>query len=286
MKNNRAKRATIAQETLALIEQGFYTNSQSELVHIKKFTEKSLEHTIHYKPEDFDAKFEEEINQLIKIQEEAGIHTTFEVVNMTTLASASQNIATGKKVVCLNFASAKNPGGGFLGGSQAQEESLARASDLSVSLTSKMEMYEFHRGRQDCLYSDNMIFSPQTTVFRDDNDTLLDVPYHVSFITSPAVNAGCVRQKYTKQKSKIESTMIRRTERVLSLALKHQADVLILGAWGCGVFQNAPEEVASYFAQFLQQGGRFVNVFPKIVFAVLDNSKDGRFMTPFQKYFG
>lgn len=286
MKNNREKRAKIAKETIEIATQGFYTNSQNEIVNIKEFTEKSLENTIHYKPEDFDEKFENEINQLVKAREEASIHTTFEVTNTTTLESAKENLEEGKEILCLNFASAKNPGGGFLGGSQAQEESLARASDLSLSLTSKMEMYEFHRGRKDCLYSDHMIFSPQITVFRDAHDNLLDTAYQVSFITSPAVNAGCVRQKYPKQKPKIEKTMLQRIERVLSVALRHKTDTLILGAWGCGVFQNDPETIASYFNTFLQQGGRFVNVFPKVVFAVLDNSKEGRFITGFQKYFG
>jgi len=43
------------------------------------------------------------------------------------------------KTLCLNFASAKNAGGGFLGGSQAQEESLARSSALYATLMVRPE---------------------------------------------------------------------------------------------------------------------------------------------------
>ena len=46
------------------------------------------------------------------------------------LAEAGHNVAA------LNFASAKNPGGGFRKGAQAQEECLARCSALYSSLTS------------------------------------------------------------------------------------------------------------------------------------------------------
>jgi uncharacterized protein (TIGR02452 family) len=46
-----------------------------------------------------------------------------EVTGETTLAAARR---LGGDVACLVFASARNPGGGFLTGAQAQEEGLAR----------------------------------------------------------------------------------------------------------------------------------------------------------------
>lgn len=281
---NREKRAKIAKETLEIIDKGFYINSKGEEIKLKEATQQSIEHTVHYKPQDFDADFEKEVESIIE-ERKNKTETIFEINNETTLSAASRAKLDNDKVLCLNFASAKNPGGGFLVGSQAQEESLARASNLYLSLINKMAMYEFHRGRKDCLYSDNMIFSPEITVFRNDNDELLDEPYQVSLITSPAVNAGCIRQKYNKQLSQIEPKMISRIEKVLALALSQKVETLVLGAWGCGVFGNDPEKIASYFAQFLKTDGRFENVFTKIIFAVLDNSKSEQFIKPFKKYF-
>jgi hypothetical protein len=49
---------------------------------------------------------------------------------------------------------------GFLKGSQAEEESLARSSALHASLLRAGEFYERHRGLPSLLYSDAMILSP------------------------------------------------------------------------------------------------------------------------------
>lgn len=50
-------------------------------------------------------------------------------------------------------------------------------------------MDSFHREPYDPLYTDYVIYSPDVPVFRSDDGDLLDEPYNVSIITSPAVNA-------------------------------------------------------------------------------------------------
>jgi uncharacterized protein (TIGR02452 family) len=145
------------------------------------------------------------------------------VVNDTTLSVANRLVSENRyqHVACLNFASAKNPGGGFLGGSQAQEESLCRASALYGSLVHQTEYYEYNRKRRTALYSDYMIFSPNVPVFRDEQGKLLENPYLLSFITAPAVNAGAVRKNEPKKVNQINSIMLSRAENVLAIAAIH-----------------------------------------------------------------
>jgi uncharacterized protein (TIGR02452 family) len=85
--------------------------------------------------------------------------TVIEVKNETTLAAARRLLDLARKPVALNFASATHPGGGFLSGGLAQEESLARSSGLYACLRNN-PMYEYHRSNYDPLYSNYAIYSP------------------------------------------------------------------------------------------------------------------------------
>lgn len=82
-------------------------------------------------------------------------------------------MATDGAVAALNFASATHPGGGFLSGARAQEESIARSSGLFACLEGR-EMYSWHRSRLDAMYSDWIIYSPDVPVFRTDDGELLE----------------------------------------------------------------------------------------------------------------
>ena len=119
--------------------------------------------------------------------------TTLTVTNETTLAAIARWQEHADTLAAMNFASAKNPGGGFLNGSEAQEESLARSSALYASLNRAPDYYSEHRRLASALYSDRMILSPHCPVIRDDAGALLDEPQRVTFITSAAPNAGALR---------------------------------------------------------------------------------------------
>ena len=110
------------------------------------------------------------------------------VVNATTFAAARETSLRENTddVCCLNFASAKKPGGGFKGGSQAQEEALARASGLYSCLLQAPEYYNANRNIRDALYRDLIIYSPSVPVFRDDHDGLTAHPWKTALVTAPA----------------------------------------------------------------------------------------------------
>ena len=268
MNIKKEKLKQIGQETLAIIQKGFYLNSKGEKINIEDKVKTMIQNTILVKPKDGDIL----IN---KIKTENRYETVFEVKNKTTLEAAKDLLNEGfKKVIALNFASAKNPGGGFLNGSNAQEESLVRSSALYASISQQSEMYEANRKTKTCLYTDYMIYSPDVPVFRNDQGELLDEPFLVSFITAPAVNTGVVksREPYITQ-SRIDSVMKKRIEKILAVALHQEYDNIVLGAFGCGVFRNSPKTVAAYFKEVLTQNPRFENKFKKVVFAVLDHSE-------------
>lgn len=283
MSTNRKQRATIAQETLNVLEHGRYTNSQGESVSITTSLALAKEHTMHYTPDDFDEVYSIRDKHVQK----RSFQTAIEVTNETTLHAAQRLICDEHEehVLCLNFASAKNPGGGFLGGSQAQEESLARASGLYACLLQKPGYYEANRAHKSCVYTDHMIYAPDVPVFRDDQDRFLETPYLVSFLTAPAVNRGAVERNEPQVIPRISEVMSHRIENVLSLCVVHEHHVLVFGAWGCGVFQNRPEEIAQLFKYHLLENETFNHAFKRVVFAVLNNTKELSIIGAFEDVF-
>lgn len=175
-------------------------------------------------------------------------------------------------VAVLNFSSARNPGGGYLNGAQAQEEALCRSSALYTCLLEARAFYDHHRAHRDPFYTDRVIHSPDVPVFRDDRGRLLDEPFLAGFLTSAAPNAGVVRRRSPEQAAELPAALAARAERVVEVAAHHGYRRLVLGAWGCGVFQNDPETVAEAFRALLGPGGRFARTFERVTFAVLDRT--------------
>jgi uncharacterized protein (TIGR02452 family) len=194
--------------------------------------------------------------------------TQIRVSNQTTFEALRQLADGTSHLACLNFASAKNPGGGFLSGAQAQEEALARSSALYVCLLRAPDYYERNRANRSAIYLDLVIFSPLVPFFRDDSGALLETPILASVITAPAPNAGAVADNEPGNMVLLEPALRRRAELVLQTAQGHGVEKLVLGAWGCGVFRNDPRMVARAFSELLSLPGPFDGAFTEVVFAV------------------
>ncbi len=276
-------RKSIAQDTIEILEKGFYLNPNSETISVKNALNYAKKNSIHYQPNDF----EKLLSQVDLILKEKSHNLAIEVTTETTLEASHRLIVEEKTdhVICLNFASAKNPGGGFLNGSHAQEESLARSSGLFPCIFQMKLMYETNRNFRSCLYTDNMIYSPDIPIFKDDQGALFPNIYPLSIITSPAVNRGAVERNEPQNIPKIKEIMLNRIEKVLSVAVFHQHKTLILGAWGCGVFQNKPDEIAELFGEFLLENKKFNHAFERVIFAVYDSSKDQHIYQAFKNQF-
>lgn len=209
-----------------------------------------------------------------------------EVTGETSAEAASRLRceAPGARTGLLNFASAKNPGGGFLGRAKAQEEDLARASALYPCLLSQPAYYEVNRACGSPLYTDHLIYSPGVPFFRSPGLYLLEEPFLVDVITAPAPNAGEALRRDPSAGPAIREALERRAGLVLALAARESIGQLVLGAWGCGVFRNSPIEVAEVFGGWLE--GPFRSAFDRIVFAVYDRSQGQQNRRAFDERFG
>lgn len=269
----------MGKDTVAIVDRGWYETERSGRVDISAAVRGCLDATKLFTPQDLD--------QLSTAVPSGNCQTTFVVANETSLSAARRLVVNNMcvKTLCLNFASAKNPGGGFLGGSQAQEESLARSSALYTSLITQSGYYEANRECRTSLYTDHAILSPGVPVFRDDDGELLAAPYSVGMLTSPAVNAGAIQKNEPQKVPLIRPTMASRIAKVLAVAGHHGYEHLVLGAWGCGVFRNNASEIAELFAAALRNQGQFAKNFQSATFAVLDHSEDEHIIGPFRDQF-
>jgi uncharacterized protein (TIGR02452 family) len=269
----RAECARLAREAVAVIARGSYVAPSGRTVHVADAIRSSVARTIEHRPEE-----------RIDAGGTRSARTRISIVNGTSLASARRIASSGAVPMVLNFASAKNPGGGFLNGARAQEESLARSSGLYACLEGR-EMYPHHRQMADCMYSSWMIWSPDVPVFRDDETgELLEEPYPCAFLTTPAPNASVVLERDPGRAAEVERLMRERVARSLAIAASHGHTHLVLGAWGCGVFGNDPAVVADAWRRELD--GPFRGTFDEVVFAVLDWSEERRFIRPFVERLG
>ncbi|KAF5354627.1 hypothetical protein D9756_005656 [Leucocoprinus leucothites] len=219
--------ARIAGETIDAIETGSYTlpnpqtrpNDPVTTIDLRANVENLKVNTTYYAPDSAIASWAQTSSQS---QDTPSIARSTKIwaVEKSTLETsrwlveklASEPQTTSGKVSgpqgrrahavgVLNFASARNPGGGFKTGARAQEESIARSSTLYPSLTCSIgqQFYDYHhsitdKGKNTGYYSHAIIYSPSVLVFRNDAGTWVR-PFEIDILTSPAVNAGVVRQK-------------------------------------------------------------------------------------------
>lgn len=265
----RTTRAALADETLRVLDAGHYTAPDGTLIDLAADVRNAVAATQTIYPGEWP-----EIVKCARALPRRPAPARIEVTGETTLEALSRLMHANPHapVAALNFASAKNPGGGFLGGSQAQEESIARASALYPTLVAQHAYYRANREKKSLLYTDHAILSPRTPVFRDDTGTLLARPFFPAFITMPAPNLGAIPEGH-QDRARVPETLRRRIDFVLALAASRGLQTLVLGAWGCGVFRNEPDTVAALFAEALSGPASWRDHFDRLVFAVYDRAE-------------
>jgi uncharacterized protein (TIGR02452 family) len=174
---SRHERARIAEDTLDKLKAGRYRLPDGSQINLGKDVEFCMDNSLLYSEESL-----QNTNKLILTVDKtdptssttataSSSYTNIEVRHCTTLQAAQSLVAEMGEdhVGVLNFASAKNPGGGFLRGANAQEESIVRSSSLYSVLTQTRFLtgyYNYNRAGRSGIYSHRIIYSPRVTIFK------------------------------------------------------------------------------------------------------------------------
>ena len=279
-------RKAMAKETMEIMKQGYYEPEGTSLpegrqINIKEAMDQSVRQSILISPAEGERLLKAWRLEAYEEGRANGSQPETRVENISTVEAVRILAAEGKNDIgVLNFASAKNPGGGFLNGAKAQEESLAVSSTLYPTLIAHEEYYRENRAHRSMMYLDYGIYSPEVVFFRDETFRLTDTPVAASVLTLPAVNMGQVIQK-GESVEEAKQVMRRRMKLALAIFAEQKAKHLVLGAYGCGVFQNDPKEIAGWWNELLEEG--MGQHFASVFHAVLDRSRDGACIKAFQE---
>lgn len=243
--------------------QAFYKENRL----LSKAVEDGIKNTVFYPENDYP--------ELPEIKDREGAVTvskskTFEA------AIRHHNAQPDKKIAVLNFASATNPGGGVKTGSSAQEESLCRCSTLFPALDQKRLWdcyYSVNRNLSDPLHTDACIYTPGIVICKTDESIprrLRDDRFvSVDVITCAAPNLrriiSNIHNPETGEAVRISNNElfdihIKRARHILHIAAANSVDIIILGAFGCGAFENDPDVVAKAYCEALREYGKYFDL--------------------------
>jgi uncharacterized protein (TIGR02452 family) len=205
-------------------------------------------------------------------------HCDVEIINEDTFTTAIDLVHKGFNPLVLNLANRFHPGGGYLNGAAAQEESLCRRSSLPLVIDSK-EMKKFYP-----FPLSGGIYSPKILIIKDAEYNLLDEPIEISIVTAAAPR--CSRDPKSKDfttdavgekllNKHLEAELTRTIATILKMGVVQGHDSIVLGAIGCGAFNNPPYHVAKIFKEIIDGYG-FTALYKKIVFAILDDHNSGK----------
>lgn len=187
--------------------------------------------------------------------------TKIEIINEDVLIVAQSLATNGTKVLTLNLASDKHPGGGVENGAMAQEEELFRRTNYFMFLPKSF--YPINKT--------NVIYSPDVMVVKDDNYRNLKTPFYTSMIAAAAIRHPRLNQCGLYEKPYDKQVMTETIENIFRTAYLLGYDTLVLGALGCGAFGNPAIEVISIFNECLK---KYNGCFKHIAFAVLSKRDD------------
>lgn len=193
----------------------------------------------------------------------------------------------------LNLASDTSPGGGWLRGYMAQEEALCYRSSLSLSLH---KPYYPLRALQGIYTRDVVIIRSSVKnghKLFDANEPADQQPVvsvvSVAALRRPAVSDGKVLSSGAQTKAFTKKEDRALTKKKMTLVLRMAAsrghDRLVLGALGCGVFENPVDDIVECWREVFEEKEFSGGWWKDVCFAVLDRNNVGTFRA-FEKTLG
>lgn len=270
MKRNEL--SEIARQSILCFQQGYYMYGEKQIPLVKQHAHSLASCTCITEDESDHFIYKKQQHHVGKI--------IVENVDIIQAIASSE-----KKYGVLNFASAYHPGGGFLNGSLAQEESLCFGSNVYLTqICFQKAFYEYHQSIKTKCYSDRMIYSKDVVYIRDEQYAFLPEPKLADIITSPAVNLGVALSR-GEDAGVCDQVMKKRMRKILLLFHQMGNQNIILGAYGCGVFRNDPKRVAQIWKELLVEEG-LREAFDEMLFAVYDRSKSQNNIQAFHNILG
>ena len=274
--NKKEENIKIFEDTIRMI------NSSERLL---LAVENSIQNTAIYQPYcDFSARSDRR-------------HMTVTVTNERSLEAAARLSEKhgGGRIAVLNFASATNAGGGVTKGSSAQEEALCRCSTLYPCLNTehlRKNFYQVNRAGHSALYSDVCIYTPDILMIKSDTSSPERLPedkwINIDIITCAAPNLREQPSNHMNPNAgdpvklsdrELLELHIKRGRNIMQTAVRNNADVLVLGAFGCGAFRNDPKIVSRAYKKLCTEFGGY---FDEICFAVFGPPDDQRNFNAFK----
>lgn len=257
----------ILNDTLDILDKGYYEKDGKKID--LNLSKEMMKEAHVFLPDDI--KLLQEKSDKLTVPD---TKCNFSCKNIDALSLAwEKHQVVSEKILVLNFASCKEPGGQTRKGASAQEEDLCRKTSLLVSLESSeaKKYYEFSNSKKTHMGSDGIILSPNVEVIKDFKKETLSKPFEISVMSCSAPMIRLGLEGMTEQE--YEDMLYNRIKGMLLVASSNNYRHLILGAFGCGIFGNDAKLISDLFyrviCDFCYNKKSCSELFDSIDFAVL-----------------
>ncbi len=245
--HSRGDLTRVFEETHDALETGSYTAPSGRIVRLD-IQDMQINTRIYHELADLSPSPLPRINDSL---DDSSIRTNIQVVNRDSLAEGLRlKREHGYKVAVINFANEDHPGGSVRRGARGQEEAISRSTGLIFSIDPNINTQLHFPGGSYNIPEQGVIFSPDVPVFRKSEEEgfeWMENPQTISIISSAAYHPGNRPRNFQEY----ERRMVQKIRIQFATAIAHGCDAVVSGAYGCGAFQNRPEDVSRWTREVL-----------------------------------